>query len=247
MNNNNKISQEQFEQIDRYVLNEMDHNEREAFESQLKKQPELKQLVEQHKTLIEAIEIEGLKNLMDKLHDQETNRVFPLNTNKKRPKTSFYNYAIAASLILLVSIFGVLLFDQNPNKKLYAKYFKPDPGLPTTMSETSNFEFYDAMVNYKQGDYEKAISKWEIIQEKNQHSDTINYFLGVAHLANENEDLAISYLKFVSDSDEKSFENETNYYLGLAYLKSDNVELAKKYLTFSKIDNSKDILNELAN
>ena len=115
------------------------------------------------------------------------------------------------------------------------------------MSSNSNYEFYDAMVNYKQGDYKTAIEKWNVLKTKTPNNDTLNYFLGVAHLANENEVNAISFL-------EKSIQNKTfplvsdaYFYLGLAHLKEDNIELAKENFKQSTTENSKALLSELEN
>ena len=115
------------------------------------------------------------------------------------------------------------------------------------MSSNTNFEFYDAMVNYKQGDYKVAIKKWTALLENNAVNDTLNYFLGMAYLANKNEKVAIPLFKTVTKNRNSYFKNDAYYYLGLAYLKSGNVQLAKKNLTFSTLDNSKSLLSELSN
>ena len=113
------------------------------------------------------------------------------------------------------------------------------------MSSNNNFEFYDAMVSYKQGDYTTAINKWEKLLQAKPSNDTLNYFIGVAHLANKNEVEAIPFLNVVTNYSNSAFLNESYYYLGLAYLKNNNVKLAKKNLNFSTVDNSKLILSKL--
>src|SRR5690606_23244373 len=109
---------------------------------------------------------------------------------------------------------------ETPNQKLYAEFFVPDPGLPTTMSSTNNYTFFDAMVNYKQGDYKTAIKKWETLEAANTENDTLIYFLGVAHLAKGNTEDAISYLEKSKDFKDSVFKNDAYYYLGMAHLKN---------------------------
>lgn len=217
----------------------MPKDERAAFELKLAEDQEFKVLVEDIKSLILGIENQSLKEQLDGFHED-----LPKGISEEKRRVGAFphlgKYAAAAAILLAIALLWVYSVPQN--ERLYAKYFTPDPGLQTVMSANSNFEFYDAMVNYKQGDYKTAINKWESIPVK---TDTLNYFLGVAHLANKDEKTAIDFLEKVIQNNSSSFNNDAYYYLGLAYLKANNIELAKKNLTFSTIDHSKDILSKL--
>ena len=147
--------------------------------------------------------------------------------------------------ILVLAIGSYWYFGQPTNEKLYTKYFTPDPGLPTTMSATNNFEFYDAMVNYKHGEYKIAISKWKKIEQKNPTNDTINYFLGVAFMAEKNETESIPYFQKVLVENNSVFTNDAYYYIGLAYLKNNNLDKAKENFKNSTSEKSFAILAEL--
>ncbi|MEM9681259.1 MAG: hypothetical protein AAF901_13130, partial [Bacteroidota bacterium] len=117
---------------------------------------------------------------------------------------------------------------------------------PTVMSNGNHsYEFYDAMVNYKQGKYKLAIEKWEEQLNLKPQNDTLNYFIGMAYMAERKEALSIPFLSKVSKRSESTFKDETNYYLGLVYLKEGDIELAKKYLELSSTKNSRLILSEL--
>lgn len=204
---------------------------------------EFKTQVEDIKTLLLGIETQSLKEQLNEFHKEVQDTEVQKNES---PKVRFLNFRkIAAAAVLVIAIGSFWFFNQNTNEKLFTKYFTPDPGLPTTMSRTSNYEFYDAMVNYKQGDYKTAINKWETLLKNKPQNDTLNYFLGVAHLSNKDENSAIKYLDIVTKNSNTNFKNDAYYYLGLAYLKADNVELAKNNLNFSTIDNSKKILSNL--
>lgn len=241
MNPNLNITQELLETAERYINKTMASNEIIAFEKKLQNDPTFKTQFEDIKTLLLGIEEQSLKETLDSFHKDLSSDT--LKTNTVKPLFSIQKFAAAAAIIIAIGSFW--FFNQSNNEKLFDTYFIPDPGLPTTMSETSNFEFYDAMVNYKQGDYKTAISKWETLLISKPQNDTLNYFLGVAHLANKNEETSLKYLNTVTQNPKANFKNEAYYYLGLAYLKTDNVELAKKSLNFSTIDNSKKILLEL--
>src|SRR5690606_36367030 len=102
---------------------------------------------------------------------------------------------IAATLAILVSVGIWALLQKSPGEKLYRQYFTPDPGLPTVMGNTDNFTFNEAMVYYKQGDYGAAIAQWEGLLPQKRDNDTLNYFLGAAHLAHGNVPEAIPFLE----------------------------------------------------
>ncbi len=245
MENNNNISQDLFETIERYLNGTMDIQELKDFNLLLESSDTLKTQISDVKTTLLGIETQSLKEQLDQFHQEipKTKTQKPLSK-----KVRFLTFSkIAAAATIIIAIGSIWFFNSQPNQRLYVKYFKPDPGLPTTMGiNEDNFDFYDAMVNYKHGDYTLAISKWSILSHKKPANDTLNYFLGVAHLANKNSDDAIRFLERTVQS-KNSFPliNDAHYYLGLAYLKKDNLVLAKKHLLLSHSEAGKELLSKL--
>lgn len=242
MNTNSNISQELLETIERYYNNAMGQQERLAFEKQLSKNAELKAQVDDIKTVLLGIETQALKEQLDVFHsDLESKET--VKPEAKVRRLSFQKIAVAAGIIIALGVFW--FFTETPNEKLYAEFFVPDPGLPTTMSTTDNYMFFDAMVNYKQGDYKTAIRKWKDLESTSVNNDTLTYFLGVAHLAKGNTEEAISYLEKSKSFNESVFKNDAQYYLGLAYLKGDQVGKAISVLKLSTTENSQKLLDKL--
>lgn len=242
--NPNEISQEEFELIEAYLTHTLSKEDRNIIEDRISKDKPFALKVEEMKTILTSVETQAMKEQLDVFHkEMSINEVSTNEIHTKVKTISWKKMAIAAVLILSLGSFWV--FSGSTNDKLYAEYFSPDPGLPTTMSSNNNYEFYEAMVNYKQGDYKTAISKWQVLQKQQPTNDTINYFIGVAHLANKNEKDAIPFLKKVTKNSRFSFVNDAYYYLGLAYLKTGNTENAKAILKNSTNDNSKALLSEL--
>jgi len=66
------------------------------------------------------------------------------------------------------------------------EYFKPDAGLITSMGGNENYEFYRGMVDYKQGNYKAAISRWKDQLKLKKDNDTLNFYIGVSLMAQEN-------------------------------------------------------------
>lgn len=244
MNDNQDISQELLEAIERYINGTMEGKELKDFNEYLKIDNEFKTQVEDIKTMLLGIETQSLKEQLAVFHEDIIGVKAQESASRK---IRFLNYSkLSVAAAIMIAIGSIWFFSDSPNHRLYVQYFKPDPGLPTTMSSSNNnFDFYNAMVNYKHGDYDMAIAKWKTLKEKKPNNDTINYFLGVAHLANKNETEAIPFLERAVENSTFSLIHEAHYYLGLAYLNVDNVVLAKKHLTLSNSDTGKELMEKL--
>ncbi|MEW4924313.1 tetratricopeptide repeat protein [Algibacter sp. 2305UL17-15] len=243
--NSNNISEELLETIERYLNDSLSSIELKDFERLLDIDEDFKAQVDDVKTMLFGIETQSLKEQLDDFHKE-----MPQTDVQKKivsQKVRFLNYSkIAAAAAIIIAVGSIWFFSGSPNEKLYTKHFKPDPGLPTTMSSTDNFDFYDAMVNYKHADYDLAIEKWRVLSESQPENDTLNYFIGAAYLANKDADKAIPFLERATASeDDFAFLNDAYYYLGLAYLKEGNIELAKEQLNLSNTDSAKEILSKL--
>lgn len=244
MEHSNPISQELLETIERYLKNTMSTEERDAFEEKLKDNPVLKQQVKDIGAMLFGVRKAIFKNKVDGFHEELKEKKSEQYTDKKVFKLNFKHLSIAASIAILIG--SVWFFNQpKSNQALFDKYYVEDRGLETNMGETDNYIFDDAMVDYKKQKYTMAIKKWRPLLQNKPENDTLNYFLGVAHLANKNENEAVNYLKATIRNTESSFKNEAYFYLGLSYLKMDNIDLAIEYLEKSNSEKSKSIISEL--
>lgn len=244
MNNSNPISQDLLDTIERYLKNTMITNERDAFEKKLKENPMLQQQVEDIETILFGVRKAVYKNKAKDFHEALINKDSEVKEDTKVFRLNFKYISIAASVFILLG--SVWFFNRtNSNEAIFNKHYIEDRGLETNMGETDNYVFDDAMVDYKHGKYNAAIDKWDALLKSKPENDTLNYFLGVAHLANKNEYEAVKYLKTALKTTESEFLNEANFYLGLSYLKMDDTDLAIEYLEKSNSETSKTIISEL--
>lgn len=242
MKEKENISPEFLETIERYYNGLMTKEEKFAFEEALQQDAMLKQEVEDIKTLLFSIEKQSLKEKINEFH---ADLPIQLETETSISKLRFLNFRNIAAAVILFAVGSFWFFNASSNEKIYDSYFKPDPGLPTMMSTSDDYTFYDAMVNYKQGDYKTAISKWEKLEKLSPNNDTLIYFLGVAHLANKHIDEALPYLEKSSGTTTSVFVEDANYYLALAYLKKDKRDKAIEFLKKSTSEDSKKLLEQL--
>ncbi len=240
----NNITQEEFERIEAYLNNSLSKGDLQIFENRLENEEGFAAKVEDIKTVLTGIETQALKEQLNEFHeDIATQEKDNIQFNPKVKSLQWRKIAVAAALIIAAGSFWFL--NRNSNNQLYADFYSPDPGLPTTMSSTNKYEFYEAMVAYKQGHYNEALNTWTNQLKTKVDNDTLNYFVGSALLADKKERKAISYLEEVTKQDNSVFRSEAFYYLGLAYLKNNNTVKAIEYLDKSDFTKAKDLLKKL--
>ncbi|GAA4238442.1 hypothetical protein GCM10022291_28930 [Postechiella marina] len=243
MEDNNDISQELFEIIERYLSGNVSLQELKDIRQLLELDDDFKTKVEDVKTILDGLETNTLKEQLDKLNS-DTNNTLKETTNNS-PK--FINLkTITLAIALIIALGSIFFFSTPKNEKLFAEYFKPAPGLPIKISNYKTSDFYNAMEKYQDGNYSMAIKKWQDLIYKNPDNDTLNYFIGVAHLANKNIDSAIPFLERTINTKKQFYLiNDAYFYLGIAYLNEGNSVLAKKYLKQSNATSSKELILQL--
>ena len=229
MDNTQDISQEEWEQLESYVQHSMTPEERAAFEAKLSADASLQAKLTELQLLMMGINEAVLKERLQTFH-LELPAKEEVYSIRRQKSSALKTWLIAASILLIAGVGGWLLLQKsNSESNLFAAYFKPDPGLITAMSATDNYAFEKAMIDYKSGDYDAAIQAWDSLQKAQPANDTLNYFLGVAHLANEQAAKAANYLKKVTAS-EGFFTADAHWYLSLALLKEGKREEAAAVL-----------------
>jgi len=240
----NDISQEELERIEAYLNHMLSEDEVVAFEKRLKNDNTFSEKVEDIKKTITGIETQALKEQLDSFHDQLPSAGKNSTTFGKKLRHLQWR-SIAAAAVVIIAAGSLWFFNMNANEDLYNEFYSPDPGLPTTMSSNDSYEFYNAMVSYKRGEYEEALKIWKNQLDIKADNDTLTYFVGSALMANQQENQAISYFQNVATQDKSVFKSDALYYLGLAYLKNDQKEKAIETLKQSKMPEAKDLLENL--
>lgn len=240
---NSNITQELLENIERYHNGTMEPEELKSFKNRLENDEPFKQLVDDVRSLLMGVETQSLKEKLNEFHQElETPSAVKMIDGKAR----FLQFRkIATAAIVVIALGSVWFFVGSTNERLFDNHFRPDPGLPTTMGSSENFEFFDAMVDYKQENYGKAINKWLALYERAPQNDTIAYFLGSAYLANGNQKLALEYLEKTVENPQSAFKSDAQYYLGLINLKNGKTEEARKNLLQSHHEGAKTLLDKL--
>ena len=244
MSNNRNITPEELEQIERFLQSEMDAAEAAAFSDKIRDDKELRAKVDEVKLMHIAI---GEANLQEQLQDYQKEIIQKQGGGINKRKIAFgqINWGIAASVLIIVSL-AAWWYYGNQQQRLYSSYYAPDPGLMTTMSSVNDhYEFDKAMVEYKNGDYDKALAAWEKMLSANAENDTLVYFIGSALQAKGEYEQAITYLQRVATDTQSALRKDASWYLGLLYLRTGDKAQAIRYIEGSEYPQSTELAKKI--
>jgi tetratricopeptide (TPR) repeat protein len=214
-----------FEQVEKYLQGEMSKEESLAFELEMQKNEELKSLTEQTKQAMEAISLASLKSKMRQIEERlEREKI-------KTKKQSYLQWAAAAAILLLISIPLVIKItaDEPLGNTLYAELYVKDPGTPTLMDQSLDYEFDDAMIDYKLGEYVQAIQKFQIVHRNHPENELAQLYLGLSYMAN-NEFRKATTLWQSWKPESEAVIQKHQWYLALIYIKTGDYDRASAIL-----------------
>lgn len=242
MNYPGTISQEEWEQIEKYLIGELSIQEQEEFDHALSNDPTLEAKVNEVRLLITGVKESSLQHKLDQFHGEiQPQRVIAL---KKKPVIKYW-LAAACLLGLVVTVSLFMLNRKSENDKIFASYFQADPGLATAMGSSEDYEFDHAMIDYKRGNNELAIRSWRNLLALRPGNDTLHYFSGVAFLAMDQPDSAIYHLQESVKKENSSFLSDANWYLALSLVRKNDIPGARTYLQRSDHLRKNELLSRL--
>lgn len=217
----------EYELIEAWLDESLSSEQEKVFQDLKKEDSDWSLKVKEVKALREDLESLLVKKELEKIHEEAF-----AGTNPRTATFSRWIWAVAASVaLILVAWWGFQGGFQDSNQKLFEAYYETDPGLITAMSGTDSYEFDRGMVDFKEGKYQEALARWELLLKENPADDTLLYFVAMAHLEMENYPLSQELLKQVADEDSSEFKEDASWYLALIYLKKGEMEEAKLILS----------------
>ncbi len=245
MNSQIYISPQEWDLIERYLDIKVVSEKENFYAEILASLPNVQEKIAQVKAAREEIEDSIRQSKLNEFHKfvpNKNKRTREFKTQKVNLKTIWY--AMAALMVVLLGIFWMMQ-NINSSEKIFAEHFKPDPGLRTVMSANSNYTFYEGMVAYKRREYSEAITMWQQLLLEKEDNDTLNYFLGVAFLAEGNARKSLEYLEPAKNFSKGVFIEDAAHYTALAKIKTGQLEEAKLLLRKYPSDRNNALLEDL--
>ena len=224
MNTNVHFTEEELQLAERYLSGNMTAGEKKDFEQLLATNAAWNEKWNAIQLLLTGVQEAALRNEM-----QQWNQ--PKKETPVKKITWLKKLAVAASIILVVSVAGWLLFlKPSASEKLFAGFYKQDPGLATKMSVSASYEFERAMVDYKTGNYTAALERWNKLSAANGGNDTLYYFIASAQLGNKETAAAIASFDKVTANKNSVFYGDACWYKGLALVRLGKQQEAIPYI-----------------
>lgn len=219
------IDQATFEQIEQYLLGQMDTAAHASFEQLMATDPALRAEVDLQQKLQATLEAGTF------LAEQATAESAATAPAPVRKLSRRWLYAAAAVLVLAI---GATWWLQRAPAygQLYAKYYQADPGLPVTMgsADSATYVFYDAMISYKEGNFSLAAERWQQLATRTGTTDTLQYYIGMARLNNGQTEESRQLLQPVANNQRSVFKEQAAWYLALSYLSTGDKPAAIRWL-----------------
>jgi tetratricopeptide (TPR) repeat protein len=162
--------------INSYLKGDISAEEKLQFEKRLKEDDNLREEYLTTKKIKDIIEAGALKEKLSDIHLK-----YKLKQNHHKRFYLLTALSVAASFVVVLSFW--FLFQpvgSSPQQQFFASIYFKDPGLPTLMSSSSAPNFLDhAMIEYKQGNYEKS---YQILSDgftAYPSNDTVQYYMAI--------------------------------------------------------------------
>ncbi|MCB0625473.1 MAG: tetratricopeptide repeat protein [Saprospiraceae bacterium] len=228
---------DKYDQIERFLRDEMTPEERRAFEQQLSGDRALQDELRLHAELAETLQGEQVHRLRAVL--KETDRTWQRPDDARGPGKVVgiglrQILAIAATLALLV-VSWQLFFRQDrisDREQLFAAQFEPYPMVLAQRdgqdSSTAGGLQAEAVNAYAAADYAAAAEAFTRLADSRPDQSAYLFYAAVSELAAGHPELAAPSFRELLSREDHLFAEQSRWYLALAYWKQGEYERAEE-------------------
>lgn len=213
--------------IDKFLKQQLSTEAMTSFQKAMDKDSLLKDAVDGYRFMKEdGVDLDDmLQNSKRKMKHK------PLG--KTRMLHSWKSIAIAASIVILLGVAGLIQLTSGPNINDYD--FK-DAGLPVHLGALKVVDYTVFTNFYKLGDYKNALQEIDVLIQKQSNNDTLLYYKACIHKEHNSYIKAIEYFKMIKPS--SAYFEKANYQEAMCYWYIDDKEnLLNTLNTISKSSN----------
>ena len=251
------LSDQDIEQIERYLLGELTDEEETTVEQRINTDPVFADEVSFMRDIINVSRQEGRQDLRENLKKAEQKEAEKIEgevnqeteTKNKQNKSNiinrrnwFYWASALAAAVFIGYFFGVII-PSGHGKKIYNEHFEPYPNkvIPSTRGEEvpENFAHFSqeeynlvvrAMKHYQRGNYKEASELFERHVERNRENAALILYKGISQLKSGKEEQAEMNFSYLLNLKNVEFQQEAQWYKALTYLKTNDTEDAWEIL-----------------
>ena len=219
------------DELDRYLSDEMNAEERQAFEQQLDSDASLADDLALQRDAIEGIRLDGSQNLKKQLQAIEAELATgnaAVENKKDNTRRLISWVAIAASVLAVILVGYLFIPTATDPAALYVAYYQPYPNLinPAQRSAeiTEETTLEQALRAYNNREYERALRLFE--QGGVSSAPGYTFYHAASYLGQDQPQAAIPLLERVIRNEDSLFYGPGLWYLALAHLKENNPDAA---------------------
>ena len=226
------------EELENYIHNKLSDEELSSFEEELTSNYDLVSEIDLIKNIDLALQEKDIMQLRSKLKDiageiaseKQTERSIAGKVKYKRTLIS----AVAASLILLMGITGVLS-RQSSQSEIYKDFYNKyeTTGIVRSASVATDKTLTEAMQKFDSKDYDAALNLFSEVISRDQNNMVGHFYSGVTLQETGKYNNAIKEFETVIIDKDNLFIEQAQWYIGLCYLQTN--ENKKAYKQFKKI------------
>lgn len=220
--------------IENYLAGTLSAEEQKKVEDRLLTDREFAQRLEIFKMLPHLVseDVHNFRNELEGIYQEYRQQDAASSTMSRR------TFFMAASLALLISVIGILIWllpSSLTPQEMYATHFTvPADNITVRNDQEISPALQSAMEAYNAQDYATAVAQFEDILQEDTNNAPVLFYSGVAYLIlNENEK-AMQNLQKVSETEDTAYALTAHWYLGLAYLKQNNIAQAREIFSSLK-------------
>lgn len=227
------------EEIENYIHNELSEEEIARFEAELTSNQELTREVELIRNIDLALKEKDIMQLRSNLQEIAGDVASERQTEQSlagrfRSRKTFILSTVAASLILLIGVTG-LLSRQASDGEIYQKFYNryETSGIVRSANTATDQTLTSALQKFENQDYEAALSLFNEVIARDQNNMVGHFYSGVSLQETGKYQNAIKEYETVITDRDNLFTEQAQWYVGLCYLQTN--ESRKAYKQFKKI------------
>lgn len=171
------INSKNFDKIEAYLFNQLEAEEKKAFEAEIATNPSLKKEVKLQQAEHRAMQLMMRKKLKAKMAEwpikitapaeaKETGKIVALNTSRSR-RSNLFRWSIAASILLVVGLFSNLWMDNNLSDAAIAEDLFNSTYVARNGSSTASEVLAPGLAAMEANNFTKAVELFSQIKAGN--------------------------------------------------------------------------------
>jgi len=246
------------DKIDRFLLNQMNSDEKKNFESHMDNNPGLKKTVDAQKLIVEEIkERESFMAILEEAENSaklESNKSASsikeekISNNKHKTFQLNYKWTLSIAAAIIGIAFIIWQPHKSSNQDIFNTYtlayassniLESDNTIKTrggniffeNLNPTDNSKISEALNLYYNKEYGAAKAIFEQVLVPKEKNNELVLYMAICQLFSSDINNAINNLTYLSSLKNYVFKDQVNYYLALAYIKNNQISKARTVLS----------------